>query len=66
MGEWSEAIEDGVLCAVCKLPLPTAFNLPNSVCDGCRDDPEPAGDAPLGSRNNPFGRIPRPKPDWRR
>lgn len=62
MGEWSEAIEDGVICAVCMLPLPSGFNLPNTICDGCRDDPDQyAGEAPLGSRSNPFGRVPRHK-----
>ena len=62
MGEWSEAVEDGAVCASCFLPFDVKdMVLPEPrVCENCADEPSEHHLRP-GTRHNPFGRrLPAP------
>jgi len=49
MGEWSDAVNDGAICAHCKLPLssPSVTGGP-TLCASCKQKEKKTGDGKIG------------------
>ena len=55
MGEWSDAVEDGVICAGCHLPFADMSWHRPRMCEYCERAPRELDMRP-GTKRNPLGR----------